>query len=136
MAVRLRLMRMGKKKQPTYRVVAADARSPRDGRFIEIIGFYEPRKEPSGVRIDNERALHWLRHGAQPSERVEKLLKISGAWDAFRGTAAPPDAVTAAGTAAPADALAASVAGAPVAAGAPSVAGAPSGPDGQGGDAR
>ncbi len=77
-------MRMGKKKQPTYRVVAADSRSPRNGRFIEIIGFYEPRQEPSVVRIDNDRALHWLRHGAQPTERVEKLLKISGAWDNFR----------------------------------------------------
>jgi len=85
LAVKLRLMRMGKKKQPTYRVVAADARAPRNGRFIEIIGIYEPRQEPSVVRIDNERALHWLRHGAQPTERVEKLLRISGAWDDFRG---------------------------------------------------
>ena len=74
MAVKLRLMRMGKKKQPTYRVVAADSRAPRNGRFIEIIGIYEPRQDPSVVRIDNERALHWLRHGAQPTERVEKLL--------------------------------------------------------------
>ena len=94
MAVKLRLMRMGKKKQPTYRVVAADGRSPRNGRFIEIIGIYEPRQDPSVVRIDNERALHWLRHGAQPTERVEKLLKISGAWDDFRGTG---DSGTAAG---------------------------------------
>jgi small subunit ribosomal protein S16 len=77
-------MRMGKKKQPTYRLVAADARSPRDGRFIEIFGTYEPRRDPSVVKVDNERALHWLRHGAQPTERVEKLLKISGAWDAYR----------------------------------------------------
>ena len=89
MAVKLRLMRMGKKKQPTYRVVAADSRAPRNGRFIEIIGIYEPRQDPSVVRIDNERALHWLRHGAQPTERVEKLLRISGAWETFRG----PDAV-------------------------------------------
>jgi small subunit ribosomal protein S16 len=85
MAVKLRLMRMGKKKQPTYRVVAADARSPRDGRFIEIVGTYEPRAEPSVVKIDNEKALAWLRKGAQPTERVESLLKISGAWDEFRG---------------------------------------------------
>ena len=84
MAVKLRLMRMGKKKQPTYRVVAADSRAPRNGRFIEIIRIYEPRQDPSVVRIDNERALHWLRHGAQPTERVEKLLKISGAWETFR----------------------------------------------------
>ena len=83
MAVRLRLMRMGKKKQPTYRIVAADARSPRDGRFIEIVGTYEPRNEPSMVTIDNEKAVKWLQNGAQPTERVEKLLKISGAWDEF-----------------------------------------------------
>ena len=67
MAVKLRLMRMGKKKQPTYRVVAADARSPRNGRFIEIIGTYEPRQDPSVINIDNERAVHWLSHGAQPT---------------------------------------------------------------------
>ncbi|MDP7067640.1 MAG: 30S ribosomal protein S16, partial [Acidimicrobiales bacterium] len=85
MAVRLRLMRMGKKKQPTYRVVAADSRSPRNGRFIEIIGTYQPRLEPSVVKIDNERAIHWLQEGAQPSETVEKLLKISGAWAEFKG---------------------------------------------------
>jgi small subunit ribosomal protein S16 len=84
--VKLRLMRMGKKKQPTYRVVAADARSPRNGRFIEILGTYEPRREPSVVLIDNEKALAWLNKGAQPTETVEKLLKISGAWDEFKGT--------------------------------------------------
>ena len=81
MAVKLRLMRMGKKKQPTYRVVAADARSPRNGRFIEIIGTYEPRRDPSVSNIHNDRAVHWLSTGAQPTERVEKLLKISGAWE-------------------------------------------------------
>ena len=85
MAVRLRLMRMGKKKQPTYRVVAADSRSPRNGRFIEIIGTYQPRLAPSVVKIDNARAVHWLQNGAQPSETVEKLLKISGAWADFKG---------------------------------------------------
>ena len=85
MAVRLRLMRMGKKKQPTYRVVAADSRSPRNGRFIEIIGTYQPRLDPSVVKIDNERAVHWLQNGAQPSETVEKLLKISGAWADYKG---------------------------------------------------
>ena len=101
MAVKLRLMRMGKKKQPTYRVVAADARSPRNGRFIEIVGTYEPRRDPSVIEIDNERAVHWLRHGAQPTERVEKLLKISGAWDEFKGlpegtsVTAPPGPSTA-----------------------------------------
>lgn len=83
MAVRLRLMRMGKKKQPTYRVVASDSRSPRDGRFIEIVGAYDPRQEPSHIEINNERAVHWLRHGAQPTERVRKILEISGAWEEF-----------------------------------------------------
>ena len=86
MAVKLRLMRMGKKKQPTYRIVAADARSPRDGRFLEIVGTYDPRPDPSVIRIADERALHWLRHGAQPTERVEKLLKITGTWDEFQSS--------------------------------------------------
>ena len=83
MAVKIRLMRVGKKKQPTYRIVVADGRSPRDGRFIEILGQYAPRQEPSVINIDNERALHWLRNGAQPTETVEKILKISGAWETF-----------------------------------------------------
>ncbi len=86
MAVKLRLMRMGKTKQPTYRVVAADGRSPRDGRFIEIVGTYEPRKEPSGIEIDNTKAVDWLRKGAQPTERVQKLLVQSGAWAEFKGS--------------------------------------------------
>lgn len=88
MAVKLRLMRMGKKKQPTYRVVAADSRSPRDGRFIEIIGTYEPRSEPSVVKIDNDKAVGWLAKGAQPTETVQKLLRISGAWEQFKGAGA------------------------------------------------
>jgi small subunit ribosomal protein S16 len=87
-AVKLRLMRMGKKKQPTYRVVAADSRSPRDGRFIEIVGTYEPRAEPSRINIDNDKAVKWLSQGAQPTETVQKLLKITGAWDEFKGGAA------------------------------------------------
>lgn len=74
---------MGKKKQPTFRVVAADARSPRDGRFIEIVGTYNPRTEPSEIKIDNAKAVRWLRNGAQPTDRVVKLLKVSGAWAAF-----------------------------------------------------
>lgn len=84
MAVKLRLMRVGKTKQPTYRVVAADARSPRDGRFIEIVGTYQPRHEPSTILIDDEKALKWLREGAQPTETVEKLLKINGIWEQFK----------------------------------------------------
>ena len=96
MAVKLRLMRMGKKKQPTYRVVAADGRSPRDGRFIELVGVYDPRAEPSVVRIDNDKAVAWLRKGAQPTERVAQLLKISGAWEQFKpGTAPAPAAAPA-----------------------------------------
>jgi len=87
-AVKLRLVRMGKKKQPTYRVVAADSRSPRDGRFLEILGTYAPRgksaAEPEAVVvIDTAKALKWLGQGAQPTERVERLLKTSGAWDEF-----------------------------------------------------
>jgi small subunit ribosomal protein S16 len=82
-AVKLRLMRMGKKKQPTYRVVAADARSPRDGRFIEIVGSYDPRREPSDIRIDNDKAVAWLNKGAQPTDSVRKLLEISGAMEEF-----------------------------------------------------
>jgi small subunit ribosomal protein S16 len=93
-AVKLRLMRMGKKKQPTYRLVAADGRSPRDGRFIEILGTYEPRAEPSVLKIDNDKAVKWLADGAQPTERVAKLLKISGALDQYEA-ARPAKAVKA-----------------------------------------
>lgn len=85
--VKLRLMRMGKTKQPTYRIVAADARSPRNGRFIEILGHYDPRREPSAITVDNDKAVAWLKQGAQPTEAVAKLLKISGAMDEFAGTA-------------------------------------------------
>ncbi len=87
MAVKLRLMRMGKKKQPQYRIVAADSRSPRDGRFIEILGTYEPRAEPSRVIIDNEKAVRWLRDGAQPTDTVARLLAQSGAMDDFKAGA-------------------------------------------------
>ncbi len=79
MAVKIRLKRMGKKKRPTYRVVVADARAPRDGRIIELIGRYDPHPDPSVVKIDNERAKYWLGNGAQPTDRVQKLLEISGA---------------------------------------------------------
>jgi small subunit ribosomal protein S16 len=84
LAVKIRLMRVGKKKQPTYRVVVADARSPRDGRFLEILGQYAPREEPSLVTINGERALHWLNAGAQPTESAAKLLQIAGVWDAYK----------------------------------------------------
>lgn len=93
--VKLRLMRMGKKKQPTYRVVATDARSPRDGRFLQIVGHYDPRREPSNIVIDNDKAVQWLRKGAQPTEAVRKLLTISGAWAEYTGEAAPAASVPA-----------------------------------------
>lgn len=76
--VKIRLKRMGQKKAPVYRVVVSDSRSPRDGRFIEEIGFYDPKTEPSTIRIDEEKARKWLSNGAQPTETVEKLLKIAG----------------------------------------------------------
>ena len=83
MSVKIRLMRMGKKKHPTYRVVVADSRSPRDGRNIETIGHYRPRQDPSVSDIDGEKALAWLRKGAQPTEQVQKLLTVSGVWAQF-----------------------------------------------------
>jgi small subunit ribosomal protein S16 len=84
MAVKMRLMRMGKKKTPSYRVVVVDGRSPRDGRYIEQIGRYDPQQDPSLIEIDNERATDWLAKGAQPTEAVEKLLNISGALNTMK----------------------------------------------------
>ena len=100
MAVKIRLMRVGKKKQPSYRVSRRRWAQPRDGRFIEIIGQYQPRQDPSVVNIDSDRALHWLGHGAQPTEEVAKLLEITGVWDAYKqatgkDAAAKPKAKTA-----------------------------------------
>jgi small subunit ribosomal protein S16 len=83
MAVKLRLTRVGKTKQPEYRIVAADSRSPRDGRFIEILGHYNPRTDPSTLSVDNDKAVKWLSQGAQPTDRVRKLLEISGALEQF-----------------------------------------------------
>ena len=81
MAVKLRLTRIGAKKNPFYRVVVADSRYPRDGRFIEVIGTYNPMTEPAEVKIDNEKAQQWIKNGAQPTETVRALLKKSGAID-------------------------------------------------------
>ncbi len=78
MAVKIRLRRMGKKKNPVYRIIVADAASPRDGRFIEEIGTYDPNQEPSAVKIDEEAAKKWLANGAQPTEIVAKLFKNEG----------------------------------------------------------
>lgn len=78
MAVKMRLKRMGQKKAPFYRVVVADSRSPRDGKFIEEIGTYDPNQNPSAIKINEEAAKKWLATGAQPTETVAKLLKIAG----------------------------------------------------------
>ena len=83
MATRIRLRRMGAKKRPFYRVVVADQRSPRDGRFIENIGKYHPLNDPSLIEIDEERALHWLHVGAQPSDQVRVLMSKVGIWEKF-----------------------------------------------------
>ena len=83
MSTRIRLRRMGSNKRPFFRVVVADQRSPRDGRFIENIGKYHPLDDPSVIEIDQERALHWLRVGAQPSNQVRNLMVKAGIWEAF-----------------------------------------------------
>ena len=80
MATKIRLRRMGAKKAPFYRVVVADSRSPRDGRFIEEIGYYNPISEPSEIKINEEKVLKWLQTGAEPSETVKQLLKTTGIW--------------------------------------------------------
>ena len=79
MAVKIRLKRLGAKKSPFYRVVVADERSPRDGKFIEEIGTYDPLKDPAEIKIDNEAAQKWLANGAQPTDTIRALLKKSGA---------------------------------------------------------
>lgn len=84
--VRIRLTRTGKRKQPSYRVVVADQRVKRDGGFVEILGDYNPLTEPSTIRIDEDRALHWLTVGAQPSDSAMALLKRKGIWQKFKAT--------------------------------------------------
>ena len=83
----MRLTRVGGKKDPVWRVVVADRRAPRDGRFIEILGHYDPRQDPSALTVDNEKAVKWLSQGAQPTERVAKLLEVSGAMADFKAAA-------------------------------------------------
>src|SRR5438067_6172171 len=114
--VRIRLRRVGKRKQPIYRVVVADSRSPRDGRFIEVIGQYKPLQNPSEISFEQEKALEWLRKGAQPSASVVALLKRTGIWTEFvkdkgpakkkpkKGKKAPPVPAAAAAPAAQAPA--------------------------------
>jgi len=88
-ALKMRLRRVGAKKQPSYRIVIADARAPRDGRFVEIIGHYNPLTEPRTVVINAERALYWLRNGAQPTEVVHKMLVQQGVWARYQGQEVP-----------------------------------------------
>ena len=78
MAVKIRLRRMGQKKAPFYRIIVADSRSPRDGKFIEEIGYYDPTQEPSVIKVDEETAKKWLNNGAQPTEMVGKIFKVAG----------------------------------------------------------
>ena len=89
MAVKIRLKRIGKKFAPVYRVVVVDARKKRDGRVIEEIGLYDPVQEPSLIRISSERARYWLGVGAQPSNTVHNLLRITGDYQAFKGLPVP-----------------------------------------------
>jgi len=87
--VKIRLMRRGAAKHPSHRVVVADSRSPRDGRFIENIGRYQPMADPSVIEIDEGRALYWLSQGAQPTEQVSVLLKRQGIWEKFESAKGP-----------------------------------------------
>ncbi|WP_018350983.1 30S ribosomal protein S16 [Longispora albida] len=89
MAVKIRLLRMGKIRNPQYRIVIADSRTKRDGKAIEFIGLYHPKEEPSLIQVNSERAQYWLSVGAQPSEPVLALLKLTGDWQKFKGLEAP-----------------------------------------------
>lgn len=84
LAVKIRLKRMGAKKQPFYRIVVADARAARDGRYVDQVGYYNPLREPPEVRVDAERIIGWLSRGAQPSESVRRLLEHSGVWQSWQ----------------------------------------------------
>lgn len=89
MATKIKLMRMGKIRSPHYRIVVADARTKRDGRAIESIGKYHPKQEPSFIEVNSERVQYWLGVGAQPTEAVEAILKVTGDWQQFKGEPAP-----------------------------------------------
>jgi small subunit ribosomal protein S16 len=88
-AVRIRLLRMGKIRNPQYRIVVADSRTKRDGRAIEYIGVYHPKEEPSRIEVNSERAQYWLSVGAQPSEPVLRILEKTGDWQKYKGLPAP-----------------------------------------------
>jgi small subunit ribosomal protein S16 len=94
MSVKIRLKRVGKKKAPSYRVVVADSRSPRDGRIIENIGWYNPLVEPSAIHIDEAKAISWLKNGAQPTESVASLLKRTGIAERFEQSKSASQAKT------------------------------------------
>ena len=89
MAVKIKLKRLGKIRNPQYRIVVADARTKRDGRAIEEIGKYHPKEDPSFIEVNGERAQHWLKVGAQPTEAVVAIFKVSGDWQQFKGLPAP-----------------------------------------------
>jgi small subunit ribosomal protein S16 len=89
-AVKIKLMRLGKMRQPYYRIVVADARTKREGRVIETIGKYHPKENPSFIEVDADRAAYWLGVGAQPTEPVAAILKVTGDWQKFKGEPAPP----------------------------------------------
>src|SRR5215475_8128741 len=88
-AVKIRLLRMGKIRNPQYRIVVADSRTKRDGKAIEFIGLYHPKEEPSRIEVNSERAQYWLGVGAQPSEPVQRILELTGDWQKFKGLPAP-----------------------------------------------
>ncbi|GIJ77004.1 small subunit ribosomal protein S16 [Micromonospora phaseoli] len=90
MAVKIRLLRMGKIRNPQYRIVIADSRTKRDGRAIEFVGIYQPKEDPSVIEVKSERVQYWLSVGAQPSEAVQRLLELTGDWQKFKGLPAPP----------------------------------------------
>ena len=96
MATKIKLMRLGKKRAPYYRIVVADARTKREGRVIETIGKYHPKEDPSFIEVDAERAAYWLGVGAQPTEPVTAILKVTGDWQQFKGLPAPPPMLVAA----------------------------------------
>jgi len=88
-ATKIKLMRLGKMREPHYRIVVADSRTKRDGRAIETIGEYHPKSDPSVIKVDGDRAAYWLGVGAQPTEAVEAILKVTGDWQKFKGLPAP-----------------------------------------------
>ena len=96
MATKIKLMRIGKMREPHYRIVVADARTKRDGRSIEAIGEYHPKDDPSRITVNSERAQYWLGVGAQPTEAVAAILRVTGDWQKFKGEPAPPAMLVAA----------------------------------------